>query len=90
MTPETLYIKHLKEYRHLLPKQTIKTLRGQAIAGDIKGAVKGLITSLQKANAMDMAHRETKMLAEVFDIDYKKQFKKSLTRSHTRKREVRE
>ena len=32
----------LRQYRNILPKQTIKTLRGQAFAGDVDGAKRGL------------------------------------------------
>ncbi len=35
-------VNDLKQYRGLLSKQQIKTLRGQIIAGDDKGAEKGL------------------------------------------------
>ena len=43
MDRETIrFIKGLKDYRGLLPRQVIKTLRGQALAGDVKGAKKGL------------------------------------------------
>lgn len=38
-----LFIKELKNYRNIIPKNHIKTLRGQAINGDLKGAEKGLI-----------------------------------------------
>jgi len=36
------FIKELKFYIDILPKNTIKTLRGQALSGDIAGARKGL------------------------------------------------
>lgn len=36
------FIKELKLYREILPKNTIKTVRGQALAGDLIGAKKGL------------------------------------------------
>jgi hypothetical protein len=36
------FIKKLKQYKELLPKNAIKTLRGQALAGDLLGAEKGL------------------------------------------------
>jgi hypothetical protein len=36
------FIKELGKYRGILPKQTIKTLRGQALSGDLEGARKGL------------------------------------------------
>lgn len=36
------FIKELKQYKDLLPKQDFKTLRGQALAGDLLGARKGL------------------------------------------------
>lgn len=38
-----LFIKELKNYRNIIPKNHIKTLRGQAINGDLKGAKKGLL-----------------------------------------------
>lgn len=42
------YIKELKIYKDVLPKQTIKTLRGQALKGDLSGAKKGLIKVLER------------------------------------------
>lgn len=42
------FIKELKQYRHILPKQIISTLKGQALAGDLDGAKKGLETVLNK------------------------------------------
>lgn len=35
-------IKELKDHRRTMPRQTLKTIRGQAIAGDITGSRKGL------------------------------------------------
>lgn len=35
-------VQDLKEYRGILSKQQIKTLKGQILSGDIKGAEKGL------------------------------------------------
>ena len=35
-------LRALRQYRHRLPRQTIKILRGQALAGDIHGAALGL------------------------------------------------
>ena len=37
-----LFIELLKEFNGVLTKQQIKTLRGQALAGDVAGALKGL------------------------------------------------
>jgi hypothetical protein len=49
MDRETIrFIKGLKDYRGLLPRQVIKTLRGQALAGDVKGAKKGLKKEVNK------------------------------------------
>lgn len=49
MDRETIrFIKGLKDYRGLLPRQVIKTLRGQALAGDMKGAKKGLKKEVDK------------------------------------------
>ena len=36
------FIMELKEYRKILPLNTIKTLRGQALAGNLSDARKGL------------------------------------------------
>jgi len=36
------FIDLLKEFRGVLNKQQIKTLRGQALSGDLSGALKGL------------------------------------------------
>jgi len=36
------FIELLKEFNGVLTKQQIKTLRGQALAGDVPGALKGL------------------------------------------------
>lgn len=36
------FIRELKKYRGILPRNTIKTLRGQALNGDLEGAKKGL------------------------------------------------
>ena len=44
------FIKSLKNYRGKLPKNVLKTIKGQAIAGDIEGAKKGLGKALYKYN----------------------------------------
>jgi len=36
------FIELLKEFNGLLTKQQIKTLRGQALSGNVPGALKGL------------------------------------------------
>lgn len=41
-------VEDLKEYRGVLTKQQIKTLRGQILSGDAKGAEKGLYKILIK------------------------------------------
>ena len=38
----------LKNYRHRLTSQEYKTLRGQALAGDVDGAVRGLKKILRR------------------------------------------
>lgn len=43
-----IFIIELKRYRRKVPKQVIKTLRGQALAGDLIGARKGLKKILGK------------------------------------------
>lgn len=43
MDRETIrFIKSLKDYIGVLPRQTIKTLKGQALSGNLEGAKKGL------------------------------------------------
>lgn len=37
-----VFIKELGKYRGYLPRKIIKTLRGQALSGDLVGAKKGL------------------------------------------------
>ena len=72
------FIRELKQYRHILPKQIISTLKGQAIAGDIEGAKKGLETALNKRQSnkdkMTNAHRGARYIAKQYgDVDYKTQ-----------------
>ncbi|WP_209121823.1 hypothetical protein [Alkalihalobacillus sp. BA299] len=42
------YLMDLKRYKDVLPKQTMKTLKGQALSGDLEGAKKGLGTVLRR------------------------------------------
>jgi len=72
------FIKELKEHRHILPKQIISTLRGQAISGNVEGAIKGLETVLNKRQSnkdkMTNAHRGARYIAKQYgDVDYKTQ-----------------
>ena len=46
------FIRYLKLYRNRLPKNTIKTLKGQALSGDVSGAVKGLERVLKRLEPM--------------------------------------
>lgn len=71
-------MKELKQYRHLIPKQTLKSIRGQALAGDLAGAIKGLQTALNKKQSnkdkMTNAHRGTRYIIKNYgDVDYKTQ-----------------
>ena len=45
---EKMVRKLLKQYRHLLTRQQIKTINGQDKAGDEEGALKGLEKILRK------------------------------------------
>ena len=47
------FIKELKNHRGLIPKNTLKTIRGQALAGDIEGAEKGLKKAVEKYKKME-------------------------------------
>ncbi|RIW36039.1 hypothetical protein D3H55_06150 [Bacillus salacetis] len=42
------FLMDLKRYKDVLPKQTMKTLKGQALSGDLEGAKKGLGTVLRR------------------------------------------
>ena len=44
----TRFLSLLKTVRRRLPRQTVLTLRGQALAGDVDGAVRGLEKLLRK------------------------------------------
>lgn len=44
------FIKSLKNYRSRLPSNILKTIRGQALNGDLEGAKKGLEKALNKYN----------------------------------------
>lgn len=52
------FIRELKQYRHYLTRQQIKTLRGQAMSGETEAARKGLQTLLKKQNAMTLAQQD--------------------------------
>lgn len=41
-------IRELRNHRKTMPRQTLKTIRGQAIAGDVTGAKKGLDREIKK------------------------------------------
>lgn len=43
-----LFIKQLNQNKNILTKQQYKTLKGQAVAGDVAGANKGLMKILQR------------------------------------------
>ena len=47
MDEVTKSLKILGRYRHILPKQTIKTIRGQILSGNIEEARKGLMRALR-------------------------------------------
>ena len=71
-------MEQLKGYRHLINKQQLKTLRGQALAGDVEGASKGLQKILsRKMSKRDMfinAHRGSRYMKYMKDADYRAQF----------------
>ena len=77
------FISELRQYRHILPKQTISTLRGQALSGDLEGAKRGLETALNKKQSnkdkMTNAHRGARYIKKQYnDIDYRTQLGKQL------------
>lgn len=44
---QTVFLDELKRYRQQLNKQLLLTLRGQALAGDVEGARRGLTRALR-------------------------------------------
>ena len=42
------FIRNLREYRGKIPKQQLKTIRGQALSGDLEGAKLGLKKVLER------------------------------------------
>lgn len=42
------FLKELRKYKEKIPRNTLKTIRGQALSGDIEGARKGLEKALEK------------------------------------------
>ncbi len=42
------FLRHLKAHRDKMPRQTLKTLRGQALSGDVAGALRGMARVLKK------------------------------------------
>ena len=42
------FLNELRQHRHILPHQALATLRGQALSGDLDGAMKGLGTLLRR------------------------------------------
>jgi hypothetical protein len=48
MKSKDLFILKLKNYNKLLTKQQLKTLRGQAVKGDVEAAENGLIKILKR------------------------------------------
>lgn len=45
----TTFLHTLRAYRRQIPKQSLQTLRGQALSGDIEGARRGLAHILQRS-----------------------------------------
>jgi hypothetical protein len=78
------FLEQLKGYRHLINKQQLKTLRGQALAGDVEGARKGLQKILsRKMSKRDIfinAHRGARYISK--NADYRAQFALNLKYIH--------
>lgn len=49
---EQKVMEELGKHRKTMPRQTLKTIRGQAIAGDVEGASKGLNREIKKLEGM--------------------------------------
>lgn len=42
------FLVELRQFKSLIPKQAMQTLKGQALSGDLEGAKKGLGTVLRR------------------------------------------
>lgn len=42
------FLKELRKHKEKIPRNTLKTIRGQALSGDLEGAKKGLEKALEK------------------------------------------
>lgn len=80
------FLEELKRHRHFIPRQTIKTIKGQALKGDLEAARKGLKTAVNKDDPMTLAHRKTKTKAKHHVIIYPEELRKHLRESHKLKR----
>ncbi|MFZ3578825.1 hypothetical protein [Virgibacillus sp. DJP39] len=55
------FVTNLKVYKDVLSRQTLKTIKGQALSGDMEGARKGLNTVLRRrVDRCDRCQREKK------------------------------
>lgn len=77
------FIRELKQYRHNISKQTLNTLKGQALSGNVEAARKGLNTALNnkhsKSDKFTNAHRSTRYITRQYDdVDYQAQLRLSL------------
>lgn len=89
MQHNSAFVRELREYRHLLPRNLVKTIRGQALSGDLAGAKKRLAKAVKKVDVMTMAHRQAKVYINLYDdCDYKGQMICSLREGHRVKKEV--
>lgn len=73
MNSISAFIIELKKYRGAISKQELKTLKGQALKGDLVGAKKGLEKVVRKYSNMKMAHNQTKHILKHHEIDYRGQ-----------------
>lgn len=48
------FVKMLADYRSQIDRQTLGTIRGQALRGDVKGAKKGLERTLARIYSQDI------------------------------------
>lgn len=53
-----VFIKYLNKYKAVLSKQQYRTIRGQAIAGDIVGAKKGLQALIERSTRNEHTKNE--------------------------------
>ncbi len=82
------FVKGLRDYRHILTRQQVKSMKGMALSGHLEQARKSLKTALKNKNTMTLAHQGARKMKTMHPgIDYKTQVGINLSHVSRLKRE---